>query len=164
MRVPWRREFDPDREFTVRKAITAGGRKFAAGETFDPTLVNTRRLRQLFDQHVIIFKGDTPGKLIREHRGYGASARAREAVAAEQAPPAAPPPPPPAPTQESDEEKAAREKAEARAAVVIPADWMDLAWNTVRGLAASLADEPIKDKATAQRVIAEEIARRAESS
>lgn len=71
MRVPWRREFDPARDFVVRKPVTAGGRKFAAGETFDHTLVSVRRLRQLFDQHVLVFKGDRPGAIVRRPAGFG---------------------------------------------------------------------------------------------
>ncbi len=187
MRVPWRREFDPAREFVVRKAITAGGRRFAAGETFDPALVTVRRLRQLFDQHVLIFRGDTPGKMIRDYRRHPPEVLERQRVLARggealpgpeglapQEPPraarpgsqaaAAQPPPPPAaePTPEELEAQAAGHERARRAAIEIPQDWEHQPWNTVRALAKEIEPETaIKDKDTALRVIAEEIAHRA---
>jgi hypothetical protein len=187
-RVPWRREFDPGAEFVCRKPVTVGGRKFAPGETFDHTLIPTRRLRQLFDQHTIIFKGDTPGKLIRNFRRNPELEAAappsvrhsvRENVAALSAgegrqrptrPPAAAsePKPPPATLEPltPEEEEAARLAAlrRERASVVIPQDWEHQPWNFVRALAKQLTDEPVKDKETGLRVIAEEIAHRAGTS
>lgn len=174
MREAWRREFEPEREFTVRKAMTVAGRHFARGEDFDPKLVPVRKLRQLFDQHRIFFKGTTPGKLIRNHRFEPDSptmlAHAPlETPAADEAPAG--------PTAEEIEaeraqaeeearlvaEKAQAEKVAGRRAVAIPKGWVGLKWNDKRTLACSLTDEPIRDKGTAERVIAEELALRGNS-
>ena len=66
MRAPWRKTFDPERAFTVRRMFTCAGVKFAPGDAFDKTLLTTRRLRQLYDQRVIHFAGDQPGaKIVR---------------------------------------------------------------------------------------------------
>ncbi|WEX10284.1 hypothetical protein [Chelativorans sp. AA-79] len=54
-RATWRHAFDRDRDFIVRRQLTIGGKTFAPGEPFDKTLVPTRRLRQLFDSHRIIY-------------------------------------------------------------------------------------------------------------
>lgn len=188
MRVPWRREFDPGGEFVCRKPVTVGGRKFAPGETFDHTLLSTRRLRQLFDQHTIIFKGDTPGKMIRNFRRNPemdtlapasvrhtvrkevAELRGLETLKPRQRPalaapaPAEPEPPPPTLEPLTPEEIEAARLAELRrerASVVIPQDWEHQPWNFVRALAKQLSDAPIANKETGLRVIAEEIAHRA---
>lgn len=58
-RATWRHAFDRDRDFIARRLLTIGGKTFAPGDPFDKTLVPTRRLRQLFDSHRIIYK-DAP--------------------------------------------------------------------------------------------------------
>jgi hypothetical protein len=68
MRAPWRKTFDPERDFTVRRPITVGGQKFAPGDAFDKTLVTLRRLRQLYDQRTLHFVGDAPGKRLVPER------------------------------------------------------------------------------------------------
>lgn len=45
-------------------------------------------------------------------------------------------------------------------AVAIPADWQALGWPQKRSLASKLTDEPINNGATADRVIAAELAKR----
>jgi hypothetical protein len=185
MRVPWRREFDPGAEFVCRKPVTVGGRKFGPGETFDHTLLSTRRLRQLFDQHTIIFKGDTPGKMIRNFRRnpeldkvapstrntVGAAVIAhreehgRPTGLGQPEPkvkPQAEPPPFLEPLTPEEEEAARQAEVRAvRAAVPIPQDWEHQPWNAARALAKQLTDEAITNKEGALRVIAEEIAHRA---
>lgn len=55
-RATWRHAFQRDRDFiTFRRPLTIGGKSFAPGEPFDKTLVPTRKLRQLFESHRIIF-------------------------------------------------------------------------------------------------------------
>ncbi len=68
MRAPWRKAFDPTREFVARRKVTCGGTSFAPGDAFDKTLVTTRRLRLLYDQRVIMFEGDRPGEKIARRR------------------------------------------------------------------------------------------------
>jgi hypothetical protein len=68
MRAPWRKTFDPERDFTVRRPVTVGGQKFAPGDAFDKTLVTRRRLRQLYDQRIIHFRGDAPGQRLVPER------------------------------------------------------------------------------------------------
>lgn len=194
MRVPWRREFDPARKFVVRKPLSAGGRKFAAGETFDPALVTVRRLRQLFDQHTLVFEGDTPGKMIRDYRRHPREVLERQRVLASGGPalpgpdelegapapeeppraarparqePAAPPArqePPPPPAPTPEAQAAAAERAR-RSAIEIPQDWERQPWNTVRVLAKEIdPSTAIGNKDTAMAVIADEIAHRAGDS
>jgi hypothetical protein len=75
-------------------------------------------------------------------------------------------------TTEADEaaaaaaEEAARLQAEAdklaaRRDVEIPDDWQDLPWFSLRSLAASLTDDPVKSKDEAIAVVEAEIAHRA---
>lgn len=53
-RAPRRLDYDPDGEFIVRRKTTVAGLTFEAGDIFDKTLVTRRRLRQMFDQRVIV--------------------------------------------------------------------------------------------------------------
>ena len=50
-----RERFDPERDFTVFKPMMVNGNILVRGSTFDKTLVATRRLRQLYDQHYVVF-------------------------------------------------------------------------------------------------------------
>jgi hypothetical protein len=54
----WVRPFDREREFRVRRKITLGDKTFSPGDVFDKSLVTTRRLRQLFDERVLLFNDD----------------------------------------------------------------------------------------------------------
>jgi hypothetical protein len=59
-RAIWRHAFEREKDFVVfRRPLTICGQTFAAGEPFDKALVPTRKLRQLFDSHRIIF-ADVP--------------------------------------------------------------------------------------------------------
>lgn len=59
-RAIWRHAFQRDRDFiTFRRPLTIGGKSFSPDEPFDKTLVPTRKLRQLFESHRIIF-ADVP--------------------------------------------------------------------------------------------------------
>lgn len=46
-------EFDRGRDFVVVRNLTVDGRAFSPGERFDQTLVTVRRLRQMYDLHMI---------------------------------------------------------------------------------------------------------------
>lgn len=46
-------EFDRGREFITVRNFVCGGKTFHPGEPFDQTLVTVRRLRQMFDSHMI---------------------------------------------------------------------------------------------------------------
>lgn len=48
-----REKFNHEREFVVFKPFTLNNKNLARGEPFDKTQVNTRRLRQLFDQFYV---------------------------------------------------------------------------------------------------------------
>lgn len=67
----WIRKFDRDRDFTVRRAITVGNVKFGPGDPFDKTLVPTRRLRQMYDQRVLMFTDTAPSSLAIQNRSPG---------------------------------------------------------------------------------------------
>jgi len=69
-RAIWRHSFERDRDFIVfRRPLKICGQQFAAGEPFDKTLVPTRKLRQLFDAHRIVFADvDKPGSLPAERQ------------------------------------------------------------------------------------------------
>lgn len=63
MITPSKDPFDPNKEVYALKPITIGSanreiepRVFAVGEPFDKTLVNTRRLRQLYDANYLTFE------------------------------------------------------------------------------------------------------------
>lgn len=45
--------FDPHRVFTATKTLICNGKLIKAGEVFDKTLVNTRRLRQMYEQRML---------------------------------------------------------------------------------------------------------------
>jgi hypothetical protein len=148
MRAPFRNRFDPDREFTVRKRLTLGGVTFYPGDPFDKTLVNTRRLRQLFDHRTIVYEGETPGAIIPQLSDEPEAA--------------------PEPTQAELEEAEARAAEEAaaklqaeRRATEIPEDWATMAWPKRLALASSLSDEKIHNGAEAAAAIEAELAIRA---
>ena len=44
-----RPEFNPDKDFVVVKWVKASGREFSAGDMFDKSLVDPRRLRQMYE-------------------------------------------------------------------------------------------------------------------
>lgn len=48
-RVP----FDPHATYTVAKTLLLNGKLINAGDVFDKTLVNTRRLRQMYEQRML---------------------------------------------------------------------------------------------------------------
>jgi hypothetical protein len=48
-----REEFDSDREFVVFRTIRMGGTDYTPGQEFPKQLVNTRKLRQLFEMSLI---------------------------------------------------------------------------------------------------------------
>ena len=50
----WQDKFDRERAFSVNHPFTCAGKKFAAGDMFDKTLVTTRRLRQLYDKRLLL--------------------------------------------------------------------------------------------------------------
>lgn len=51
---PWRDRFDREQDFIVVKAgKPIFGRLYAPGEPFDKTSVNTRKLRSLYENHII---------------------------------------------------------------------------------------------------------------
>lgn len=62
---------------------------------------------------------------------------------------------------EADRLQAEADKLAARHAIEIPDDWQDLPWFSMRSLAASLTDDPVKTKEDAAAAIQDEIDRRA---
>ncbi|PYE89588.1 hypothetical protein [Phyllobacterium leguminum] len=64
-RATWRHEFERDRDFVVfRRPLKICGEEFAPGAPFDKTIVPTRKLRQLFEGHRIVFADvEKPGAL-----------------------------------------------------------------------------------------------------
>jgi hypothetical protein len=135
MRASWRKTFDPSLDFVVRRRVTLGGRIMEPGEAVDKTVMNLRRLRQLYDQRVIIFAGDKPGAYI-----------------------------PPATAEDEPETEAVSDDYPERTAVLIPADWRDLHWQTMRGLAAQITDLTLSTKADAIAAIELELTRRGQLS
>lgn len=153
MRAPWRNRFDPSREFVARRTLSVGGESFAPGQAFRKELVNTRRLRQLFDHRTLIYAGEPmPGSILPV-----------EADPAEIADPE-----PALETAVQDEKATA--KAEdllpERTAIEIPTNWAELPWPQRLSLAASLTDEGVKvhNSAEAAEAIEAELARRAIAS
>ncbi len=55
LRPNFREKFDRDRDFVMSRSLPVSGRSFDSGESFDKTLVTTRRLRQMFDARLIHF-------------------------------------------------------------------------------------------------------------
>lgn len=130
MRAPWRKKFDPERTFTVRRKITCGGEAFAPGDAFDKSMVTVRRLRQLYDQRTLYFTGDTPGqKIVRRKRAV-----ADDDVIG--------------PTTHPNE------------GIEIPHDWEKLPWNDRRALAAQLTTERVVNGPDAAEAITAELKRR----
>jgi len=133
MRASWRKTFDPSLDFIVRRRTTLGGRTLEPGEAVDKTVMNLRRLRQLYDQRVIIFAGDTPGAYIPPARSEAIDEPETETVA---------------------------DEFPQRTAVVIPDDWRDLHWQSMRAVAAQVTDLTLSNKADAVAAIELELTRR----
>lgn len=51
----YREPFDRDRNFVMSRPLPVAGQSFGPGDPFDKTLVNTRRLRQMYEQRLIQF-------------------------------------------------------------------------------------------------------------
>ena len=60
----WQDKFDRERTFSVNHPFTCGGKKFAAGDIFDKTLVTTRRLRQLYDKRLLLMRPEQSADLL----------------------------------------------------------------------------------------------------
>lgn len=133
MRASWRKTFDPSLDFVVRRRTTLGGRTLEPGEAVDKTAMNLRRLRQLYDQRVIIFAGDTPGAYIPPVQAEASDAPETEAVA---------------------------DEFPERTAVVIPEGWRDMHWQSQRSLALQVTDFALGNKADAVAAIELELTRR----
>ena len=131
MRASWRKTFDPSSDFVVRRRTTLSGRMMEPGEAVDKSGLTLRRLRQLYDQRVIINSGDTPGAYIA---------------------PAKPVNKPKAEVVFDDHPH--------RTAVVLPDGWRDLHWQSMRAIAAQITDLTLNNKADAIAAIEMEICRR----
>lgn len=143
MRAPFRTKFDPDKDFAVRRRFTVGGQSFYPGDAFDKTLVNTRRLRQLFDQRTLIHVGETPGQIIRPDEAEAPKEKTKGKTA-------------PADASQDPGEIA-------RGDVEIPEDWASLPWPQRLSLASKLTDEKVHNGPEAAAAIEAELARRAEA-
>lgn len=145
-RVPWRTTFNPERDFVVRRPLTVAGRLLARGDPFPKTAIPLRRLRQLYDQRVIHYPGETPGARIdKRPTGLGAAIAAAMAGFSQAEPEPEPEPPadPAAPV------------------VAIPDDWRALSWPKRRALAALLTDAPVANAVQVEAAITAELERRA---
>lgn len=159
-RAPWRTTFNPEREFVVRRRITVGMTILKPGDAFPKTEVTLRRLRQLYDQRVIHYPGETPGAPLdfaRRASGLSADVGGADADGAEPAPEDAEAPSQ-APTASAG---VAGDQFTSRASVDIPDDWQGLSWPQKRALGALLTDDPVTNKAEAEAAIAAELERRA---
>lgn len=58
----WRGHFDPNWTFVVSKMLTIGETTFQSGDEFDKSLVNTRRLRQMFESRKLARSMDDSGE------------------------------------------------------------------------------------------------------
>lgn len=56
----FRPTFDPEADFFAARVFTCAGKKFAPGDWFDKSLVDTRRLRQMYE--VVHFLSQEPPK------------------------------------------------------------------------------------------------------
>lgn len=54
-----RPQFDPGADFYVTRPFKAGGKVYAVDELFDKSLVEARRLRQMYDQRMLRQQGPT---------------------------------------------------------------------------------------------------------
>jgi hypothetical protein len=142
-RAIWRNKFDRDRDFVVRRMVTVQGQTFGPGNAFDKTLVTTRRLRQLYDQRVIMFSGDTPGAIIPK-------AAVPKRTSAERKP------------NGNGTDKTP--PADHRSAIEIPADWADIAWPDRLALAKKLTEETVRSGHQVRAIIEAELARRGATS
>lgn len=168
MRRSWRNKFDLERAFVVRRPLTVGGVKLAPGDPFDKALVNVRRLRQLYDQRVIMFAGDEPGAIVRSdkddyrRRKHEARAADQEAMVFD--------PERPFTEEELQAEREAWDRLypnvapdDPRDAVDIPKAWAKLAWPKRVALAANFSAEPLETKEAVASAIKAELARRGTS-
>jgi hypothetical protein len=64
-----RNKFDPERDFVVHRHMMLSGEALTPGDDFDKSIVDVRRLRQLYEQRYLRFKegGDTPRETIYPH-------------------------------------------------------------------------------------------------
>jgi hypothetical protein len=174
MRAPYRNRFDPSLDFEARRRVTVGGFTTEPGEAFDKTSVGERKLRQMFAQRTIVYRGEKPGaKLSAEevaatergkHSSRAADRRNKATSSATPKPPKAKKPgkgakAPPA-TETVHGADAVRV---ARAAVEIPADWKTQPWPDRLKLAAQLTDDPVKNGEDVAKAIEAELARRGTS-
>jgi len=60
--------FDPDRNFVVLRPLLVSSKSFSPGDLFEPTLVNTRRLKLLYEQRIIKFGADDEGGTKRKKK------------------------------------------------------------------------------------------------
>jgi hypothetical protein len=173
MRAPYRNRFDPSLDFEARRRVTVGGFTTEPGEAFDKTSVSERKLRQMFAQRTLVYRGEKPGAKLsaeevaateRGKHSRRAADRRNKATSS-----ATPKPPRPKkagkgakkpPTETVSGEDAIRV---ARAAVEIPAEWKGLPWPDRLKLAAQLTNDPVKNGEDVAKAIEAELARRGTS-
>jgi len=146
-KTAWRKTFDRDQDFIVRRKFTLDGKVLVPGSPFPKERVPTRRLRQMYDQRTITFASDpTPGAQVSPER----SRKIKRKPEAESAPVVEPIPEPKPPAQPIDE----------RAAVAIPSGWETMPWPLRLQLAAQVSDTKVHNAAEAEVAITAELARR----
>ncbi len=67
-------KFDPDKRYVVRTAMVMSGKGLVPGQTFDRSLVTTRRMRQLYEQRKIVLLDPHPTKWSEEIRPSSSAA------------------------------------------------------------------------------------------
>lgn len=156
-RVPWRTTFNPERDFVVRRPLTVAGQLLARGDPFPKTAVPLRRLRQLYDQRVIHYPGETPGARIdKRPTGLGAAIEAAMAGFCQVEPEVEPA----TPDDLTASAGVAGDAFTERRDVIVPDDWRGLSWPKRRALAALLTDEPVANAAQVEAAITAELERR----
>jgi hypothetical protein len=140
MRARFRDAFDAEQVFIVRRPLRVNGEALPAGAEFPKTAVKLRRLRELFDQRVLAYPGETPHERARPVNPV----RLRLPDAYWRAPP---PEPPQAPAWD----------------IAIPDRWQYLKWPHLLALAASLSSRPIRTKRDVFASITAEEKRRAKA-
>lgn len=150
-KTAWRKTFDRDQDFIVRRKLTLGGKVLVPGSPFPKASMPTRRLRQMYDQRTITFASDPkPGAQMAPERSRKIKRKPEAVVEAApviETPPEPTPPPPP---------------VDARAAVPIPSGWETMPWPARLQLAAQVSDTKVHNAAEAEVAITAELARRAE--
>lgn len=61
-------KFDESRTFIVRKNVRVSGHDFVPGEQFDKALVTVRRLRQMYEQRIVIMADEELVKTLARRR------------------------------------------------------------------------------------------------